>query len=210
MLPIVVTYGLAAGSTQIVVNQSPTVAAGATFTLATTNLDVQRRLLLTFSGDEHSNTFTVFGTNQAGFPISETIPGTNGTTATSVFDYKTVTKVVAVGATAATVSVGTNSTGSTLWNYVNWHVSPSNIEFSTILVSATANATWSIQYTYDDPNNLPANVTSPSPFNHPTIVNQTASIDGMTNDPITCWRLFVAGGTATIRATGIQAGIGGP
>ena len=84
-----------------------------------------------------------------------------------------------------------------------------NIQYACIM-TGTFNATFSIQYTYDDPNNLATGVTYPQAFNHPTIVNQTATIDGSSNDPITAWRLLITGGTATVRAIAIQAGIGGP
>jgi hypothetical protein len=113
-----------------------------------------------------------------------------------------------VASTAATVSVGVNGVGSSIWNIVNWYTTPSNISYGCVLQSGAA--TFSIQYTYDDPNNLPAGVPFPQPFNHPTIVNATASIDGASNDPLTAWRLQILAGTGSVRATGIQSGLGSP
>jgi hypothetical protein len=121
--------------------------------------------------------------------------------------------------TAGTTSVGTQLpasgttgivSGSTLWNIVSWHTTPANIELSNIVTTAASGVTYSIQYCYDDPNRLPSGVGFPQPFNHPTIVNATTSLDGSINDPITAWRLAIVSGTGTVRATGIQAGIGSP
>ena len=155
--------------------------------------------------------------NAAGFTVSEyLVGGAAGSTVQSNLDYRTIISIAPslssmaqqLCTTASTVSAGTNGVGSTLWNIVNSHVTPSNIEYGTILRSGAA--TWSIQYTYDDPNNLPSGVGYPQPFNHPTIVNQTASIDGSSNDPIFAWRLLLSAGTGTVCAIGIQAGISGP
>jgi hypothetical protein len=120
----------------------------------------------------------------------------------------TVVPAAIHGTTASTNSAGLNGTGSSLWNIVNWHTTPSNISYGTVLQSGAAS--WTIQYTYDDPNNLPPGVPYPQPFNHPTIVNATATIDGASNDPITAWRLEITGGTGVVRAVGIQSGLGSP
>ncbi len=208
MLPVVVTYNLAAAVASNVVNALGTTGGLLTLVSTPVTLDTQRRLLITAVGNESSNTFTVIGLNQAGFTISEVIIGPNATTTQSNLDFKTVISVRALATTAGTLSIGTDGQGSSLWNIVNWHVSPSNIEYGCVLQSGVA--TFSIQYTYDDPNNLPTGVTYPQPFNHPTIVAATTSIDGASNDPITAWRLLITAGTGTVRAIGIQAGIAGP
>lgn len=207
-LPIIFTRALAAANATALVNAQGTTVAGTAFTLGTTVLDAQRRLLFNFSANESSNTFRVIGTNDAGFAIAETVSGVNASTTQSNLDFKTVSSITPVGTTAGTTSVGTNGSGSSLWQIVNWHVTPANFSFATILVSGTA--TWSIQYTYDDPNNLSSGVTYPQPFTHPTVANATTTVDGVTNDPITAWRLLTTAGVGTVRAIGIQAGISGP
>ena len=217
MLPIVVNgYNLPAGNATSLVNANA--ATSGSLVLATTLVPGvwQRRVLVSSSGNDSSLYFHIIGLNQAGFTVSEFLAGTNGTTSQSNLDYLTVISVTpsasstsqSVGTTGSTVSVGVNGVGSSLWNIVNWHVSPSNIEYGCILASGAA--TFSIQYTYDDPNNLPSGVLFPQAYNHPTIVNATATIDGSSNDPITAWRLLISGGTGSVRAIGIQAGIGGP
>lgn len=210
MLPIQLSKNLVAGNATTVVNAQAVTAPGVAFTLATSSLDTQRRLLITAAGNEAANSFVVVGTNQAGFPITETVTGPNASTTQSNLDFKSITSIKALATTADTVSVGLNGVGSSLWQIVNWHVSPSNIEVAAVVMSAVSAVNYTIQYTYDDPNNLPSGVSTPQPFNHPTLAALTASLDGSINDPITAWRLTVNSGTGTVRATGIQAGIGGP
>lgn len=206
-LPIVVQYGLSASVSTGIVNAAAATASA--LTLLTTIVDAnQRRLLLTMTGNESGNTFVVNGTNRAGFPITDRVTGVNNSTTNSNLDFLTVSSITPVSATIGTTSVGTYGTGSSLWNLMNWNATPVNIEIGTVL--QTGAATWSVQYTYDDPNNLPPNVSFPTAFNHATIVNQTATIDGAINDPVTAIRLQITGGTGTVRMTIIQSGLGSP
>src|SRR5262245_2300012 len=109
-LPQVITYNLAASSATAIINAQ---AAGTTrFTLATTILDTQRRILITTAGDETANTFIIVGTNQAGFAVTERITGVNNSTTQSNLDFKTVSSITSLASSAATVSAGTNGVGS--------------------------------------------------------------------------------------------------
>ena len=209
-LPNIIQYNLAAGANStLLVNQSSAVATGAAFTLTTTILGtVQRKVQFSTVADESSNKFTIVGLNGAGFPITDVVTGPNASTTQSNLDFLTVTKITALNQTGGSVSVGSNSTGASLWQIVNSHVTPVNIELGCVL--QTGAATFSIQYTYDDPNNLPPNVAAPTAFNHPTLNSIATSADGPINDPIFAWRVAVTAGTGTVRVTGIQAGIGGP
>src|SRR5580765_5601898 len=175
-LPIIFSQVLGASSATAVVNAQGTTAALTAFTLATTILDVQRRLLLTFTGNESSNTFRVVGTNAAGNTIRETLTGTNATTAQSNLDFKTITSITPVSATVGTTSAGTNGVGSSLWQIVNWNADPSDIGFGVEVRSGAANYT--VQYTYDDPNNLLTGLAYPTPFSHSIVAGQTATLDG--------------------------------
>ena len=207
-LPNVVTYSLAAASATALVNAQGTTAAGVAFTQGTTVLAAQRRVLITATGDESGNTFTIRGLNGAGFAIVEAITGPNATTTNSNLDFKVVSSIVAGTATIGTTSFGTYGSGSSMWNIMNWHVAPTNIQIAGVTQQGAA--TWTVQYTYDDPNNLPNGVTYPQPFNHPTLASQTAALDGSINDPVTGVRLLITAGTGTVRMTIIQAGIGSP
>lgn len=207
-LPIVVQYSLTSGNATSIVNAQGTTAAGVALTQATTVLDNQRRLLFTTTGNESSNSFTVRGLNQAGFPIVEVITGPNATTTRSNLDFKIVSSIVPLVATVGTTSVGTDI-GSSMWNIMNQHVSPVNIQIGCVIQGALG-VNYTVQYCYDDPNNLPSGVTFPQPFNHPTLAAQTTSLDGSINDPVFAVRLQINSGTGTVRMTTIQAGIAGP
>ena len=217
MQPVVVNnYNLIVGNATSIVNANA--ATTGPLTLATTLVPGiwQRRVLVTSSGNDSAIYFHIIGTNQAGFGAAEYLAGANSTSIQSNMDYLTVTSVTpsnssvaqTVASTAATVSVGVNGVGSSIWNIVNWYTTPSNISYSCVL--QTGAATFSIQYTYDDPNNLPPSVAFPQPFNQPTIVAATATIDAASNDPITAWRLLISAGTGSVRATGIQSGLASP
>ena len=75
-------------------------------------LDQPRRVLFTSSGNDTGITFTVYGTDWNDMPVSEVVTGANATTTYTVYDFKTVTSVVASGASAGTVSIGTNAIAS--------------------------------------------------------------------------------------------------
>jgi hypothetical protein len=222
-LPNVITFQIGTGNATYIVNAAA--ATNAPLALATTimpsfaQFGLQQRALVSSVGNDSGIFFRIVGLNQAGFTVTEFLAGTNATFAVSAQDYSKIISIqgsssgttLIPAATANSVSVGISTTGgtaSTMWQIMNWHVSPTNIELSGVLQSGAA--TWTAQYTYDDPNNLPAGVFTPQPFNHPTLLNQTGSLDGPINDPVTAVRFLIAAGTGTMRFTVIQAGIGSP
>jgi hypothetical protein len=207
--PIVVQYGLttAANATNVV-NAVGTTGPNINLLSASVVLDTQRRLLFTTAGNESANTFVIVGLNAANMTVSENLTGPNASTTQTSLDYKTVISIKALATTAGTISVGTNGVGSSLWNIMNWNATPVNIECAVVVQSGSAN--WTVQYTYDDPNNLPANVSVPTAFNHPTLVATTSPLDGAINDPVTAIRFLINSGTGTIRGTIIQAGAASP
>lgn len=222
MLPVVVTMSFPVGNaTTIAQVQGSTSGAfqlnGTLGTSAGGDLGLyQQRVTITSGGNDSSIFFRIAGLNLANNPITEVLAGGNATVVQSNLDFGVVRSIIpqanltgGLATTAGTVSAGTNGVGSSLWNIVNWHVSPSNIEVSGVVVGTTA-VNYTVQYTYDDPNNLPSGVQYPQPFNHPTLVGATTSLDGSINDPVTAVRLLINSGTGTIRYTMIQAGIGGP
>ena len=224
MLPIVVTYNVsttssttALGVTQASGSAPLTIGTASNFT------PYQQRVTVTSAGNDSGIYFHIVGLNQANFTIGEFLQGGNGTglgasavTVQSNLDYSKIISITpsgsstaqTLGTTAGSVSVGLNGVGSSLWNIVNWHAMPSNVSYGCVLQSN--NATFSIQYTYDDPNNLPVNVQYPQPFTLTTINNATATIDGFSNEPMTGWRLLVSAGTGSVRVVGTQTGIGSP
>lgn len=207
-LPIIFSQTLATAVATALVNASATVAANIPFTLVTTVLDVQRRVLITPSGDESLNTFVVVGTNQSGAGITENVAGANATTSYSNLDFKTVTRITALRATAATVSIGTNGVGSSLWQIVNWNAQPFNLGFYVELRSGAANFT--VQHTFDDPNNLLTGLAYPTPINNAVVNGSSASAEGSYVTPITAIRLLTNSGTGTLWFRMLQEGLGSP
>lgn len=113
-------------------------------------LDQPRRVLFTSSGNDSGITFTVTGTDWNNTPTSEIVTGANATTTYTVYDFKTVTSVVASGASAGTVSIGTNAVASSRPVFLDAYA-----DSSTYIQTDTGGSsaiTYSIQLSGDNPN----------------------------------------------------------
>lgn len=157
------TASAIAGAGAVVLNGS-TVSGG----VAT--LDVPRRVIFTSAGNDTGITFTITGTSNSGGAQSEVVTGASGAAASTVLSYKTVTSVVASGAAAGNVSIGTNGVAESPWARMD------SYNAGTIAIQCTVVGTvnYTVQSTLDDPNgfglsNNPstgpnqANPLSPSP-----------------------------------------------
>ena len=113
-------------------------------------LDTARRVLITSAGNDSGITFTITGVDWAGTTISETLTGGNAAAVYSVLDYLGVFKIQVSGATASTVTVGTNGVASSPW--VNLDTWAGGTVAAQCVVSGTANYT--VQLTNDDPNSI--------------------------------------------------------
>lgn len=86
------------------------------------------------------------------------------------------------------------------------YVSPFNVALS---VAVTGNATYTVQYTFDNvfaSGYAPANGTW---TNHPSLTTQTTSKDSNISYPVTGIRIQQSAGTGSVVFTMIQAGGGG-
>lgn len=212
--PDVFSRVLAASSANnVALSQSPGAGAitlnGSTVVGGVATLDAQRRILITSGSSDAGITFTVNGTNGAGFPISDTFAG-GATTAQSNLDFLTVTSVTHTGSVASTITIGTSAVGSSLWQIVNWNAVPTNIGY--YIEARTGTATFALEYTLDDPNILPgtgglnaSGLTYPSPISLTTTIG-TASV----TTPIVAWRLTTNTGTGTLVVRSLQSGLGSP
>lgn len=182
-------------------------------------LDTQRRVNFPSNASDNSAiVYTITGTSDNGTSITDSINGPGVTNAVITnLDFKTITSITHTGTIVGAITIGTTSgaglpgnplpAASTPWFGVNWHAQPFEVQLSGIIgAGVTCNYTW--QYTYDDPNNLPPAVLFPQPFNHPTLNNQAASLDGSINDPVAAVRLVVNSGSG-VRGTWMEAGISG-
>lgn len=145
MRPVRQTITLAAANAANIRTASAIAGAGAvvlngsTVTNNVATLDVQRRVLFTSSGNDSGITFTVTGTDGGGFTITESLAGANISSTFTTRDFRTITSVTSSGASAGTVSIGTNGVASTypviLDPYVNGTIAMQ------VIVSGTVNFT---------------------------------------------------------------------
>lgn len=169
-----------------------------------TNLAIGRRVALAYTG---TSSFTIVGTNSTGNVITDTLASAASTNQSNL-DFVTVssiTPLVTAGVTGLTA--GTNGVGSSPWWVPNWYVtSVEDIGFSVELVSGSANYT--VQYTYDDVNNLSTGVTFPLAFDHSVVASKAVTADGSILTPVTGVRLLINSGTGVLRFRILQSGIG--
>lgn len=218
-LPVVITKALAAASANNIATSQSLAGAG-DFTLdgstvsgGIATLDTQRRVIITSGGNDSGITFTIWGTNSNGSNIRDTIAGTTGVTQ-SKLDFKTVTRIAASGATASTVTAGTNGVGSTHWLRYDPHLTPPNMSLSGELLSGSAN--WGVQYCYDEflvtpgQTQIPAympDTPAPTAWPHADLQAQTGTKDGNITVPCVGVRFIINSGTGTMRFTAQQSGV---
>ena len=108
-------------------------------------LDAPRQVLITTT-EAAGNSLTVYGTNEDGQAISETL-FTTGAPLTTALNFATVTQITAAAPTAANVSAGTTSQAESRW--VNFDPWARGTISKQIVVNGAA--TWTVQITNDDP-----------------------------------------------------------
>lgn len=196
------------GSGAITMNGSAVSSGVATIDTysATNNTEIGRRVIVTSGGNDSGITFTITGTNASGQSISDTFAGANIGAAQSNLDFVTVTGVTHTGSVAGTVTVGTNGVGSSRWVTQNFMgKSPMNLAWQVEIVSGAVNYT--VQYTMDDPNNLPTGRTYPLPVD--TLLGAlSATSDSTISTPVVATRVLINSGTGVIRVRFVEAGIG--
>lgn len=218
--PIIFSRAMvAAASTGVSASQSPGAGAilinGTKATGGVATFDVQRRVILHSGSDDTGITFTVFGTNQSGAPIQETVTGGNGTDIQTNLDFLTVTKITHTGSVAGTLTAGTNGVGSSPWQILNWNQYPMDLTISVELRTGAANFT--IEHTYDDPNILPgtgglnaSGLAYALAWPDATVNGASATIETAYQIPILAFRLTTNSGTGTLVCRAIQSGLGSP
>lgn len=97
--------------------------AGAVSNILQTQLDVPRNLTFLSAGNDSGITFTITGTDQYGQTVIETVTGANATTANGIKAFRTVSGIVASGASAGNVSIGYgNVLGLPCWVPSSQHI----------------------------------------------------------------------------------------
>jgi hypothetical protein len=214
MNTVVFTKSLAAASANnIATSQTPGAAALTLVsvpvvidTATANNSAIGRRVIVTSGGNDTGINWVIVGTNASGAVVSDIFAGVSGGAAQSNIDFVTVISITPSGAVASTALAGTNGVGASPWLTWNFMVNPPmNLGFAVELVSGAVN--YSVQYTYDDPNNLSAGVAFPLAFNS-ALVNQAGTADGTISTPFVATRVLINSGTGVIRIRAVQAGIG--
>jgi hypothetical protein len=139
-------------------------------------LDQPRRVLFTSAGNDSGITFTIVGTDWNNQYATEVLTGANAGTVYTVYDYKTVTSVVASGASAGNVSIGTNGIASSRPVFIDLYAD-SSIYIQTDTGGSSA-ITYSIQLSGDNPSD-PSN---PVPYTSVRWINSgTAALVNATS-----------------------------
>lgn len=212
MQPIIVSVGPLAAADPNGICESQTTAGAGNLTLdgalvvgGVAVLDKPRRVLITNAGNDSARTFTVYGTTFGGVSISENVAGTSGSSAATVQDFLTVTRVYIDGATSASgVIVGTNGVAASRWVRLDsWADAQTAIQ-----CDASGTVNYTIQVTMDDPNNpvspvLPASVTWLS-TNDTDAVNAIGSVFSNFDWTPTFARVLLNSGTGSVTGTFAQ------
>ena len=187
-------------------------------------MDVARRISIASAGSsDGAAIFTVYGFNRDMQPIYQAVTGVvSGTPGVTTLDFLYVTQITVSAATAAAVTVGTNTVGSTAWIPPQLAVTAWALSGAALLISGSG--TYQIEHTYDDPNaaiNPPiggygfiveANSATP-PFAIVTGAVQSAPVVGTAyevqyaNQPIVAHRLTVLTGTGLFAFWSVQSGL---
>ena len=168
-------------------------------------LDAPRQVAITDTDAAGTVTFTIYGTDAAGSPISETLVSTGANLVTSQ-NFATVTQVTTSGPTAGTVFVGTAATATSAWVMFDPYVSGGYISKQAVV---TGVANYTVQLSYDDPN-APG---GPAPGAMGWLPDSDATFVGATTSLTGSWpyvplwaRVLLNSGTGSVRATFIQPG----
>ena len=184
-------------------------AAGVTVGMAGVGtMDSARRIIMTSGGNDTGITFTVYGTDWYGTPITDVVTGASGAAASTVLSFKTVTGVLTSGAVATTITVGTNGVADSPWVRFDDLAANSQTTIQT-LVSGTVN--YDVETAMLDPNTI-----GDYAYQNPYLVSwldaldtelvaETASKSGFFAYTPVWARITLNSGTGTVRGTFRQA-----
>jgi len=215
MRPITFNFGnlAAASATNIALSQGPITGGnsvtlnGSTVVGGVAILDQARRVLITSVGNDSGITFTVTGTNRYNAVMSETLTGGNVGAVNTNNDFLTVTKIVANGTTASTITVGTTTIASIMVP-LEMYGNPTNISLN-FVVTGTVNYT--VNETWDDPYNLvglyPANQYPPNWVALAALTGKTTTSQAGLTATARALQVVINSGSGSLLCEIVQAGI---
>ncbi|MHC5112434.1 MAG: hypothetical protein ACYTHJ_21455 [Planctomycetota bacterium] len=151
------------------------------------------------AGNEATDTITIYGENRDGEAVTDTITGVNASTVASTQNFSRVYAITTDGA-VTNMEIGVDGTCEGQWVPAN----PTHEAFSIstgVVLSASANLTYSVQHTYNDVFASSFDEDAANPFNHATLTGQTATANGTYDGPVAAVRLIITAhtaGTATL------------
>jgi hypothetical protein len=208
MRPVQVTVGplAAASANNICLSQSLGAAGnltlnGALVSGGVATLDTPRRIQWASAGNDSGITATLYGTNFSGQTITETLSGTNASFVYTAQDFATVTRIRLSGATASTVTVGTNNVASSWPVFLDYH---GHAETS-LQVVVTGTVTFAVQQSLDNPR-VVGGIAKMNWFNHPDpAMNGSASAQSNYAYLPFATKITLSAGTGSAVLTVIQA-----
>lgn len=207
MRPVVITRTLATADADGIAQAQTLVGAGsltlngALVSGGVAQLDVQRVVGIASTGNLSAITFTVYGTDEAGNTISESLAGPNNNTVSTALNFYTVNQVAASAAVGTNVTVGTTAVGASQNVPLDVYLDPFN---TSLFLDITGTVNVTVQYTGDD--NI---LTSAGPFvwyDHSDLTGETSDAVGTIISPVTAVRLLTNSGTGEAELTVLQAG----
>lgn len=209
---------VAASATNIATSQTPLAAGfltlnGSAVSGGVATLDTQRRIILTSAGNDSGLTWTVIGTNEGGSAIKDVFAGANGV-AQSNLDFLTITSIYGSGATASTVTAGTNTVGSSPWKLFDNYIGTPNMKWDVAIPTGAAN--YSVEYTDEaflavagTPIQFANANPNPKAYGVTGLTALAVAADASISNSIHAWRLTINSGTGTVTCTGRQSGLVG-
>jgi hypothetical protein len=165
-------------------------------------LDAPREVLIT-NTEAVGNSFTVYGFNEDGQPIQETL-STNGGPLTTALNFAAVNQVTIAAPAVANISVGTTTQAESRWvNVDHWAL-------GTISKQVVVNgvATYTIQITNDDPmsptNPVPPDLVTWTNDPDATFVGASTSLLGYWSFTPLWARVLLTAGAGSVTATFVQ------
>lgn len=207
MHPIVITRTLATADADGIAQAQTLVGAGsltlngALVVSGVAQLGSQRVVGIASTGNLSGVTFTIYGTDEPGNTISESLAGPNNNTVSTTLNFFTVNQVAASAAVGTNVTVGTTAVGASQALPLDVYLDPFN---TSLFLDVTGTVNFTVQYTGDE-----SVLTSVGPFawyDHTDLTGQTTDAVGTLISPVTAVRLLTNSGTGTAELTVLQAG----
>lgn len=184
---------------------------GALVTDGVAIMDVARRIVVTSSADDSLIVFNFTGTDRSGNVQTESILGSNASTAVTTKDFKTVTGVTITG-NAGTITIGTNGQASSAWIPTN-HAKSANIGFGVELSrtngAVSAALTYTVEHTFHNLQSSPTARQSAIAYAHDDVASETTEQDGNYAFGISATRLTLNAFTSGTATMNIVFGLGG-